>query len=450
MAAKLRCLLVSLVFLLGSGLSAYAQLRPEVTVKPKPKKLPAAKVTPKPAEKPAAKPEQPQKPPEPARGQIVVVTLPNAQVYLDDVFKGQTSPQGRLIIENQKSGEHILRVTLTGKKDFEQKVSLAAGQSSTIAATLADLPGRVLVRGSPSAGVTLDGSSQGTIGASGELVVTDIAPGSHDLRLSAQGKKDYRQAVAVVAGQETRVEATLEDISPAPGTVRENPKDGLKYVWIPAGSFMMGCSQGDSECYDDEKPAHRVTISKGFWLGQTEVIVGAYKRFASATGRGMPEAPDFNPGWSNEQMPIVNVSWEDADAYCRWSGGRLPTEAEWEYAARAGSTGARHGPPDDIAWYDGNSGGGTHEVGQKRHNAWNLFDMLGNVWAWVADWYDENYYRNSTQRDPPGPDGGSFRLLRGGSWSNNPRNIRVSCRNRGRPDSGYVLVGFRCSREVIP
>jgi eukaryotic-like serine/threonine-protein kinase len=236
---------------------------------------------------------------------------------------------------------------------------------------------------------------------------------------------------------------------PAAGTVRENPKDGLKYVWIAPGKFMMGCSPGDTECSDNEKSPHRVTITKGFWMGQTVVTVSAYNRFAAATGKAMPNAPDFNPGWSNEQMPIVNINWNEAQDYCAWAGGRLPTEAEWEYAGRGGSTETRYGPIDEVAWYFNNSGQKTHEVGQKRANGFGLYDMLGNVWEWVNDWYDQNYYRNSPSQDPIGPASGQLRVLRGGSWYYNPRYVRVTDRVRYDPGDWSNDLGFRCSGEVF-
>jgi formylglycine-generating enzyme required for sulfatase activity len=260
---------------------------------------------------------------------------------------------------------------------------------------------------------------------------------------------------------------------PGSGKVRENSKDGLKYVWIPPGRFMMGCSPGDSGCDDDEKPAHQVTITRGFWIGQTPVTVGAYKRFAGAKGHRMPGAPNFNKGWTNENMPIVDVDWNEAHDYCSWAGGRLPTEAEWEYAARAGSNEARYGPIDDIAWYMDNSGrerldsaqiwqkdlgyygkrldengNATHDVAQKRPNGFGLYDMLGNVWEWANDWHDKNYYRSSPSQDPPGPSGGHLRVLRGGSWSNIPRYVRVSQRVESRPAGGSDVYGFRCGGEV--
>jgi len=259
-------------------------------------------------------------------------------------------------------------------------------------------------------------------------------------------------------GQEARLEvpplppgATLAAIpAPAAGTVRVNPKDGLKYVWIPPGVFMMGCSPGDTECAEDEMPPHQVTITKGFWMGQTEVTVGAYKRFAGSTGRQMPPAPNFNRGWANENMPIVDVTWFDARDYCGWAGGRLPTEVEWEYAARGGSTGAWYGSLDEVAWYIGNSGRHTHPVGQKRANGFGLYDMVGNVVKWMNDWYLGDYYQNSTSQDPAGPASGPFRVVRVGSWADNPREVRVSARSAADPaDRGDGVLGFRCGREVF-
>jgi len=238
-----------------------------------------------------------------------------------------------------------------------------------------------------------------------------------------------------------------KDYQQAGMSVRENPKDGLKYVWIPPGVFMMGCSPGDNEGYDNEKPSHRVTITKGFWVGQTEVTVGAYKRFAAATGRQLPPAPPFNSAWENENMPIVNVSWDDARAYCMWAGGRLLTEAEWEYAARGGSTDARHGITDQVAWHEKNSGSRTHDVAQKRANHLGLSDVLGNVSEWVNDWFDDKYYQNSPSQDPPGPSSGQHRVLRGGSWSDFPWDVRVSVRTGNYPTARQNNIGLRCAWE---
>jgi formylglycine-generating enzyme required for sulfatase activity len=238
--------------------------------------------------------------------------------------------------------------------------------------------------------------------------------------------------------------------TPAAGTVKENPKDGLKYVWIPPGTFMMGCSPGDRECSRDEKPSHQVAITKGLWMSQALVTVSAYKRFSAATGQQMPSAPSFNSAWGNKSMPITNVSWNDAQAYCQWAGGRLPTEAEWEYAARGGTSGARYGDLDEIAWYYKNSGGGTHDVAQKRANGFGLYDTLGNVWEWVSDWYDSSYYQNSPSSDPAGPASGTIRILRGGSWAPYPRDVRVSFRYYVYPVGmyGYGAVGLRCVGEA--
>src|SRR5208282_6023750 len=207
----------------------------------------------------------------------------------------------------------------------------------------------------------------------------------------AQRRKAQRSLVTEPAHHLNAVRVTNDAASPA--DVQENAKDGLKYVRIPAGTLMMGCSPGDRECQPDEKPSHEVTITKDFWIGQTEVTVGAYKRFIAATGREIHAAPSFNQDWANENLPIVSVTWDESRDYCVWAGGRLPTEAEWEYAARGGSKQARYGSLAEIA-SSSPYGSLPRGVGQKRANDFGLFDVMGNASEWVNDWYDEKYYQH--------------------------------------------------------
>jgi formylglycine-generating enzyme required for sulfatase activity len=149
---------------------------------------------------------------------------------------------------------------------------------------------------------------------------------------------------------------------------------------------------------------------------------------------------------------VEEVSWFDADSFCQKIGGRLATEAEWEYAARAGTDtiyicGDDRSCLDSIAWYWNNSGETTHPVCQKTPNAWGLCDMTGNVWQWVNDWYNESYYPISPVNDPPGPATGSERVLRGGSWQYSPRFARPSVRFKFNPDYRLNYLGFRCTRD---
>ena len=212
---------------------------------------------------------------------------------------------------------------------------------------------------------------------------------------------------------------------PQPGQTDQNPTDKLTYVWIPPGTFDMGCSDGDKECYDDEKPVRKdVVIPQGFWMGETEVTQAAYKRV-------MGKNPSSFKG---DNLPVESVSWDEADGYCRQIGGKLPTEEQWEYAARAGSRKARYGPLERVAWYDGNSKATTNPVRQKEPNKFGLYDMLGNVWEWVDSWYDS---------------GKKTRVLRGGSWISVPRGARASYRSVNRPDARFLYIGFRCSGEKL-
>jgi formylglycine-generating enzyme required for sulfatase activity/Flp pilus assembly protein TadD len=386
---------------------------------------------------------------------LVVKALPGADVYLDDELRGKTSPLGELKIENLKPGNHSLRVSLPGKEPFEQEISLAAGQSSEVGATLGNLAGRIVVRTLAAAEVFLDSVSRGVADSSGGLTIPNAAPGSHELRITAANKKEFRQSVTVAPGEATRIDAELEDLPPAPGMIRDNPKDGLKYAWIPPGTFMMGCSPGEPKCDGSESPRHEVRITRGFWMSQLEVNTGAYKRFSSDTQKPMPTPPIFNRDWSNDRLPIVKVSWNTARDFCTWAGGRLPTEAEWEYAARGGTTDSLYGPLEDIAWFARNSGSGGNQWGNpnagglKQPNAYQLYDMLGNVFEWTNDWFDAGYYARSPHNDPAGPETGKERVVRGRAWVAYADDMRVSYRGSNPPDSSFFEGGFRCAMDTL-
>jgi formylglycine-generating enzyme required for sulfatase activity len=218
-----------------------------------------------------------------------------------------------------------------------------------------------------------------------------------------------------------------------------NPADGLTYVRIPAGLFTMGCSPGDSDCDDNEKPAHPVRIDRDFWMGQTEVTLAAYRAYAAKHGLKAPQGDD--------KLPVTRVDWAGARKFCTDAGGRLPFEAEWEYAARAGATGAYYGVLDEIAWYAGNSDGAPHPVQQKAPNAFGLYDMLGNVAELVIDRYYKKYYLDSPATGPgvdlPLPSNATA-TARGGFWDSPPANVRLSCRAERQPDDASPITGFRC------
>ena len=226
---------------------------------------------------------------------------------------------------------------------------------------------------------------------------------------------------------------------------------GMEFVLIPAGTFEMGCSSDSEGCDDNEKPRHKVRLSKPFYLGKYEV-----------TQRQWEAVMGNNPSkFKGPDRPVETVSWTDVQEFIKRLNAkeghtryRLPTEAEWEYAARAGSTTAYSFGNNIIevslsdfvlvsyAWYRDNSEE-THPVGQMPPNAWGLHDMHGNVWEWVQDWYGDDYSAGAVV-DPQGPTTGDFRVLRGGSWSFDAWNCRSACRIGGEPDDDCdESIGFR-------
>ena len=224
------------------------------------------------------------------------------------------------------------------------------------------------------------------------------------------------------------------------------------WVAVPAGSFAMGCTPGDAECFADERPLHAVTLSRGFAILATEVTVGEFRAFAHATSRPDPPPPEFA---QTANTPVVNVSWGEAAAFCQWLGGRLPSEAEWEYAARGGRPASRFPGGDTIdltqANFDGVGGRdvwtAAAPVASFPANGFGLFDIAGNVWEWCADYYSPDGYGGIAAADPSGPAAGTLRVMRGGAWNSAPRSLRVSNRGRAKPVSRFPTVGFRCVRD---
>ena len=242
--------------------------------------------------------------------------------------------------------------------------------------------------------------------------------------------------------QATIIVAVAIPVWPQSQTER-NRFDGLKYVWIAPGTFQMGCSPSDSECDSGEKPAHAVTITKGFWISQTLVTQSAFRKITGST-------PSRYKG---EDLPVEQVSWDNADAYCKSMNLRLPTEAEWEFAARGGNPAYRYGPIDQIAWYGDRKK--THPVAHKQPNAFGLYDMLGDVFEWTADW--DGPYSGTSQTDPTGPNSGFARIARGGSFFTGEQYSRASSRFKTAPYETFYDVGFRCvangadlDKDVLP
>jgi len=223
---------------------------------------------------------------------------------------------------------------------------------------------------------------------------------------------------------------------PDPKGKRWTNSIGMDFVSIPPGTFILG---SDSRAADpDERPLHTVTITRSFEMATTEVTQAQWK----AVMGGNPSK------FQGEDLPVEQVSWEDAQAFLRKLNAkegtthyRLPTEAEWEYACRAGAGIDRQGDMSAFAWYDPNSEGRTHAVSQKQANAWGLYDMLGNVYEWCEDWKDA--YPSGSVLDPRGPSRGSVRVARGGSWFVHANRSRAFFRDAFNPEHRFSDMGFR-------
>ena len=241
-------------------------------------------------------------------------------------------------------------------------------------------------------------------------------------------------------------------------------KDGAPMILVPAGPFPMGVPAGDRDGGRDEYPRHQVDLD-AFYIDKHEVTNGRYRQFVKATGHRIPQHPK-NPArtlWKGDQVseavaerPVVNVDWHDAAAYCAWAGKRLPTEAEWEKAAKG--TEDRRFPWGNVEptakhlnfnqqWIGEKTlmPVGSYEAGK---SPYGVYDMAGNVWEWVADWYDPAYYEKSPAKNPPGPVTGTDKVLRSSGWAVETPLVRIFTRVKSDPLIRNESTGFRCAMDA--
>ena len=369
--------------------------------------------------------------PTPIYGSLDVVTEPmDATVTINGKGYGLTPTTiDRLLV-----GSYNVELTKSGYAAETQTVTIREGQTSTVTATLRNgCPVRVTASKS-GARVYVDGEEVGTAPYSGTLTF-----GSHKLYAIADGKRSQEQEIVIRQGETATRNVELSFSANKTFTV-----NGVTFemVYVEGGTFTMGAtSEQGSDAYDREKPAHSVRLSN-YYIGQTEVTQALWKAV-------MGSNPSHIKG---DNLPVEKVSWDDCQEFVRKLNRltgktfRLPTEAEWEYAARGGSKsrGYKYSGSNDIgavAWYFDNSGSKTHPVGTKQANELGIYDMSGNVWEWCQDWYDG--YSSSTQTNPTGPYNGSSRVLRGGCWYGGAGSCRVSFRIFSYPSCRDFSIGIR-------
>ncbi|MBF0227294.1 MAG: SUMF1/EgtB/PvdO family nonheme iron enzyme [Desulfobacterales bacterium] len=399
-----------------------------------------------------------------------------SSVWINGVSKG-TAP---VSVSGLSEGTVSVRVVKEGYEAWEQSVIVRKNQKMEVKSVLKkkELKVTIAVSSSPDrAGWYLDGSYAGT--TPDEL--SNVSAGEHTIEIKKEGYKDWSKDVTVSFGK-VRVDAKLERKDEEGKSFTNSI--GQKFVYIKPGTFMMGSPLGE-EGRDSDEVQHSVTISKGFYMQTTEVTQGQWKDFVDETGyKTEAETGDGaygwtgsewkkdkkynwkNPGFSQDNShPVTCVSWNDVKTFISWlnkkentSKYRLPTEAEWEFAARAGTTsafanggisemGCGNEPNlDKMGWYCGNSGNKTHPVAQKQSNAWGLYDMHGNVWEWCSDWYGG--YPSSSVTDPVGVNNSSDRVLRGGSWGGFAWLCRSALRSRDAPGGRYSGNGFRVAASL--
>jgi len=387
-----------------------------------------------------------------------------------------------LVKEIQKPGniEHVFKQARIKVKDATQGKQVPAAQNNLLrefyftkpenrnkpfVSSSEPMQGSLKIAAKLQGRLYLNDSLLKTLRQPTRLTVEALPAGRHTLTL--KGPENWQGTVVIRADQPRQVVI----VEKTPGNTYVDPQTQLPMTYTGAGSFRMGSDTTHAE--NDETP-HRVQLDN-YAISTTEVTHQQYIQFMNEVGvnpEGIHHGREYvdmddtdcaigyqggrfyfagSPHISHAQTPMVEVTWYGAKAYCEWAGGRLPTEAEWEYAARGGVlaenyTYAGSNSIDPIARYTGNSNEQAGSVGEKAPNALGIYDMTGNVFEWCNDRYKENYYENSPKENPQGPAQGALRVTRGGAFHNNAKNCRISYRSNGKPGSSEFYLGFRLVR----
>jgi len=396
----------------------------------------------------------PPPPTNPAVVHVVSVTPSPAAFYVNGQEVGTAPGQ----FEVPAGVATSVELRSPGYTPWTQTVTVSAGATERVSSvTLVALPATLQLTANVQGGeILVDGAVVGTT-ILNRAVSVSVPSGNRQVSVRLEGFDEYRSQVMLSPGATQSLTATLSATPVGP------PPAPSGFVYIAPGTFMMG-SPSSEEGRDTDETQHSVTLTRGFYLQTTEVTQGEWQRV-------MGNNPSYFSNCGSD-CPVEQVSWLDAVGYanalsradglseCYDSSGnvrgggsiyactgyRLPTEAEWEYAARAGTTGSRYDTLDQVAWHSGNSGLETHGVGELLANAWGLHDMLGNVWEWTHDWYGTY---GSTVTDPVGASSGSNRVLRGGDRNDSAQNARSASRFSIAPAFRNDAFGFRLARSAL-
>ena len=386
------------------------------------------------------------------RGNFGNVTLnveSAADIYVDGEKKGARTWTGTL-----KAGSHLAECRQANHKPTSQAFTVAENETRTISLTPpTPITGTLSITSRPlGAKITIDGKDYGETPKN----ITGLLIGKHTVELSGSGNRGGKQDVEIQENRTAVIDmelalrdnhATVDGDAQVFTVTGHGRTVNFKMIKVEAGKFQMGSESGDS----DEKPFHQVTLTKDYFMGETEVTQGLWYAVM-----GQSPTSDGSKWDSTRKMgdnyPAYYISYEDCQKFLtklnQMTGQqfRFPTEAEWEYAAKGGkkSQGYTYSGSNsigDVAWYTANSGSETHEVKTKKANELGLYDMSGNVCEWCADWYGD--YNTGSQTDPTGPTSGYYRVFRGGSWYDSASNCRVAYRISSTPSPRYNYLGFR-------